>query len=423
MIRTPRYRIEVFIKDKETFSIPMIQSDLGLDYGEIREIISDLVDEEKVEFLEGIVYKSVESKEEKDDDSSSDNNLFSWDDLFSDDDDDDDNNSNNNTDTSSKNTPFWLDSLMSDDDDEENKKTEDEDDDSSSVFSDFLKAMRSINSINANDIFNSIVSKLETADVDKLMESNGGPLPDLNDGEMPLSFFTSNQKEYDSDKNTFRPKIDIFIPESNNPLVIHVAESVNDESDYYFHDNGTITDYIRSLAEGLNKSTVNSWQKLIEKWLEKHGLNGRYEDGHYKYYVPGMMTHESFHRALSCFVADVMKIVDIIDMIIRYYKDKCYISPISNSDLAERLLQSDISFESITEFFNEIISIDPMIDANTINHMFLRCAIAAIRQNHPKKNKIMDLSREGRKNSGALAAIYLIIRDVTNALNSGEGEE
>jgi hypothetical protein len=393
----------------------MIQSELGLDYGEIREIISDLIDEEKVAFLGGILYKWT-SIEEKNNDSSSDNNTFSWDNLFNDDDDDDDTSSESDSDS-------WLDNLLIDDDDEENKKTEDEDDDSSSVFSDFLKTLRSFNSINADDILQNIVDDLEIDDVDKLTESNGGPLPDLNDGEMPLSFFTSNQKEYDSDKNTFRPKIDIFIPENNNPLVIHVAKSVNDESDYYFHDNGTLTDYIRSLAEGLNKSTVNSWQKLIEKWLEKHGLNGRYEDGYYKYYVPGMMTHESFHQALSCFVADVMKIVDIIDMIIKYYKDKCYISPISNSDLAERLLQSDISFESITEFFDEIISIDPMIDANTINHMFLRCAIAAIRQDHPKKSKIMDLSREGRKNSGALAAIYLIIRDVTNALNSGEGEE
>jgi hypothetical protein len=393
----------------------MIQSELGLDYGEIREIISDLIDEEKVAFLGGILYKWI-SIEEKNNDSSSDNNTFSWDNLFNDDDDDDDTSSESDSDS-------WLDNLLIDDDDEENKKTEDEDDDSSSVFSDFLKTLRSFNSINADDILQNIVDDLEIDDVDKLTESNGGPLPDLNDGEMPLSFFTSNQKEYDSDKNTFRPKIDIFIPENNNPLVIHVAKSVNDESDYYFHDNGTLTDYIRSLAEGLNKSTVNSWQKLIEKWLAKHGLNGIYEDGHYKYYVPSMMTHESFHQALSCFVADVMKIVDIIDMIIKYYKDKCYISPISNSDLAERLLQSDISFESITEFFDEIISIDPMIDANTINHMFLRCAIAAIRQNHPKKNKVMDLSREGRKNSGALAAIYLIIRDVTNALNSGEGEE
>lgn len=411
----PIDRIKAFINDKESFSIPMIQSELGLDYGEIREIISDLIDEEKVEFLGGILYKWI-SIEEKINDSSSDNNTFSWDNLFNDDDDDDDTSSESDSDS-------WLDNLMIDDDDEENKKTEDEDDDSSSVFSDFLKTLRSFNSINVDDILQDIVFDLEIDDVDKLAESNGGPLPDLNDGEMPLSFFTSNQKEYDSDKNTFRPKIDIFIPESNNPLVIHVAESVNDESDYYFHDNGTLSDYIRSLAEGLNRSTVNSWQKLIETWLTKHGLNGRYEDGHYKYYVPSMMTHESFHRALSCFVADVMKIVDIIDMIIKYYKDKCYISPISNSDLAERLLQSDISFESITEFFDEIISIDPMIDANTINHMFLRCAIAAIRQNHPKKNKIMDLSREGRKNSGALAAIYLIIRDVTNALNSGEGEE
>lgn len=415
MTITPTYRIKAFISDKESFSIPMIQSELGLDYGEIREIISDLIDEEKVAFLGGILYKWI-SIEEKINDSSSDNNTFSWDNLFNDDDDDDDTSSESDSDS-------WLDNLLIDDDDEENKKTEDEDDDSSSVFSDFLKTLSSFNSIDVDDILQNIVDDLEIDDVDKLTESNGGPLPDLNDGEMPLSFFTSNQKEYDSDKNTFRPKIDIFIPESNTPLVIHVAKSVNDESDYYFHDDGTLTDYIRSLAEGLNKSTVNSWQKLIEKWLEKHGLNGRYEDGYYKYYVPGMMTYESFHQALSCFVADVMKIVDIIDMIIRYYKDKCYISPISNSDLAERLLQSDISFESITEFFDEIISIDPMIDANTINHMFLRCAIAAIRQNHPKKNKIMDLSREGRKNSGALAAIYLIIRDVTNALNSGEGEE
>ena len=68
MTITPTYRIKAFISDKESFSIPMIQSELGLDYGEIREIISDLIDEEKVAFLGGILYKWT-SIEEKNNDS------------------------------------------------------------------------------------------------------------------------------------------------------------------------------------------------------------------------------------------------------------------------------------------------------------------------------------------------------------------
>lgn len=46
-----------FIKPKECFSIPIIQNALSLDYGAIREAITELEDDEKVTFLEGIVYK------------------------------------------------------------------------------------------------------------------------------------------------------------------------------------------------------------------------------------------------------------------------------------------------------------------------------------------------------------------------------
>ena len=76
MTTTTKNTVIKHIKEKVEFSIPTLQSELGLEYGEIRDIISELEEEKKIEFLEGIVYKWVvpDEKESDDDDKDDDEN-------------------------------------------------------------------------------------------------------------------------------------------------------------------------------------------------------------------------------------------------------------------------------------------------------------------------------------------------------------
>ncbi len=397
MRNTARDNIEALIKGKESFSIPMIQIELGLDYGEVREVVGDLVEEEKVEFLEGIVYKWVESKEEKDDDD----------------------------DSSEDDHTSWLDAFLNDDDDDKNndKDKEKEKDDDPLDFDSFLKSIMSINSINAEDLLREDDTDWDIDDIGNLTKSKGGPLPEISDEVLPLFRLISDQRDYDPSEGIFRPMIDVSLPGASEPLDIHVAKTEEDESRRYFHDGGKLTEYIRSLAEGLESSTVNGWQKLIEKWIPQYDLHGIYEDGLFKYYVSDTVTYELFHRAIAYFITDIMKVVGLINTLIIRYRECRVTDGVDRFDLSEHLLKSNISFESIPEFIEKILELEPEANADTINHVFFGCAMSAIRQRHPKKREIMDLSKKGRDHHGAPTIIYLIMKDVKKILETQEGGE
>lgn len=420
MIRTPRYRIEAFIKKKGDFSIPMIQTELGLDYGEIREIISDLVDEEKVVLLGGILYKWILFEEENNDNGDDKKDTTpSWlDNFFKDDDDDDDDDADDDNDENDS-TDSWLDNLLKDDDDDEDDS--EQKDDSSLSFDDFLKAIMSTNTIDIGDPF-----KKDTdwnfGDINKLTKSNGGPLPEIDDKLIPLSHLMMKQRDYDRLDNTFLPVTCISLPDKSDPLKIHVSKADDGELDSYLHDNGQFIEYVRSLADGLEDDVANGWQKLIERLITGLDLNGRYEDGRFKYYVTEYMTYEAFNHSLAGFIIDIMEGVNLVNAIIKGYRETASNDDVDRYDLAEHILKTDISFESIPEFVDKVRELKPKANADTINRLFLVCAMSAIRERHPKKIQIMDLSKKGRANSGATPAIHLIMKDIKRILESKDGD-
>ena len=409
MTNDTKEKIIDYIKDKESFSIPEVQSALDMDYGTVREAFTELEIDKNIEFLEGIVYKFLGISKENDDRPSrpgerrrvisdwssffdnddkkdeKDESDTSWESLFSNSSDDD---KDEEKDDSKKSSIDW-DSIFSSD-----SKDDDDDDDDDDIFG-------------VDPAFSKFFASSPYND------RNGGPIPEPRDNKVDLSYFKLIQNKIEDKENTFTPSINVLMPRTDKKLEIHIEE--DDDGDSYFHDGDQIKEYIRSLAAGLDSDTVNKWCEIASGYIFVKPLYGVYVNGKYLLSVPKKALESKYHRKVHEFVSDIDMITRHINKVVhqrKKYEIESFDSELRSkyADLAEKVLESDIGFESVLEFIEKVVELEPNAHAGTITHLLLRCGIISIRKQNPNKQKIIDFCSKARKEHSAAINIYFMMK-------------
>lgn len=401
MSNTAKEKIIDFIKTKESFSIPTIQKEIGLDYGEIREVISDLEDEKKVEFLEGIVYKWVakEEKKEENEDSGKDSSFDNF--------------------LSKRLRRPWKRHDLDEDKDTEEK---DDSDPQENLFADlFNEDSPKKDPLNPRKFsWEDYDDDDEISVTEKLLESNGGPLPEFPDKAINLLHYVSRQRKSCVPEDSFLPKLDITIPGINKPLIVYVH---GEEDNSYFYDNGLVAEYIKSKAQHLDDGLIQDWHDIIDARISELGIQGAYVDEEFRYYVPDFAKYEVFEDSLSAFTTSVSKIIDYVKITLDNKRTRDTIDDfkhlkLKHDDIINGVLNSDIGFEDITEFIEKVIEIEPEANSETISHLFVRCSVRAISTDHPQKDKIINFCAKARREYSSSIIVYFILRKVRSIIES-----
>ncbi len=388
MSNNAKEKIIDYIKAKECFSIPMIQNDLSLDYGIVREVICELEGDEKVTFLEGIVYKWTAPKDENNNNEKEDDSKIAPESPFS---------------------RFFKNHLSRRQETDEIKDNKDEDGGDAVNFVDSVFRTR----------FESTGNFLQKK---RLLESNGGPFPEYPKNDLSLIQYISLQRDAEDAENAFLPRLDVHIPEINKRLVIHTGDSPGLS---FFHDNGLLAEYIKSKALGLDSAAISRWHDLVEDRIDEIGVCGSYSEGVFRYYVPDSADYKRYSESLSTFIDSISKSIEYVNMTIKKKGTKDLLEDFRNirskhDDIADKILASDISFDDLTEFIEKVIEIEPTATAETVSRIFTKCSIKASVCGAQKRAQIISFCNKARYEYRSAVTVYFLLKQVQGILDSDE---
>ena len=75
-----------------------------------------------------------------------------------------------------------------------------------------------------------------------------------------ITQFIAQQREYNLQDKSFSPRLNVTIPDINEKLMFHTFERF---SNWYIHDGGIASKYIRSKALDLEEDMARAWYDLI----------------------------------------------------------------------------------------------------------------------------------------------------------------
>ena len=420
MTDTTRYRIINFIKEKIEFSIPMIQNDLEIEYGEIRNVISDLEDEKKIEFLEGIVYKWVVNDEEEgddDNDDDGDDDLTPFERLFA------------------RRQEHRPPSFLFDNSDESDEDTSDSKDDDNNIFkslfddpSDLDNFVDSVfkNESEVTDFIDSISDETKS----KLLEPNGGPLPDLNEDTVSIHKFIApynfKRDDIDVEDNAFPHAVKMIIPDIDEPF--HIFRGGDDEN-HHFHDNGVVVKYIRHKAKDLDAITKYKWIELIKKCSRDICESGHFDGDIYKLPVPEIDDYKSFRSALATFTTEVLNIIYYVNATLERNSINSLFIDLHNNiasrheEIGEKIIESYDNIDTLTDYLDKIVEICPEANSKTAIRVAIKVPLVAIKLRHPKRREIARFFNDISCENETSVIVYFIMKKINDIVKPEESEE
>ena len=395
-----------YMKAHTIFTVPQIQDALRLDYGDVRNVITDMEDDKNVEFLEGIVYKWVGVIKENEDDS-----------------DDDVEDSDEDTSSEPRRRPIdrrrftfpWLrsdsassedtnDEDQSEDKDEDADEDEDEDSDSKAkALSDFL----------------SFLDETMEGDIDEekanpLYETLGGPIPHLPRGYISFQEYMARKNNHNLLADICMPQLSIRLPGAKENLTIHF---VNDGDNCYIHDNEALTNYIKSKAEFLPPDTVAGWYKLIVEHIP-HTKSCFDEEGRFRLKIDASDRLLCHHDAFMNLIGDIERVVEFTESVLRKKWRKDFLE-FSRSEarkntlsMAESILAGDIDFTKPLWFIPKVLELDPTANSECINNVLSKMVVAASRTNHKYKDNVISTYKRMRAAGGRITTVHFIMKQV-----------
>ena len=371
--------IAEFIEDKDSFSIPYLQSELNFTYGEIREAITELEKEKKVEFLGGIVYKWAPPQTDFDED------------------DDDEMSLEEVRKSIAKEIAMTrkrvirkmrgLDSRFPFDDD-------DDDDDDAFLFDD---------------------TALDS-DSNLLLVSNGGPIPNVATENVSITQFIAQQREYNLQDKSFSPRLNVTIPDINEKLMFHAFERF---SNWYIHDGGIASKYIRSKALGLEEDMAKAWYDLIVENVPRAMVSCKFGEDRLILSVDDYAPLTYFEERVSHLSTTIGQLIAFTDYIIKRQNRidtlKSFHVPFEEYDrIATALLDSGVEFENLTEVVEKILEIYPEATSEIVNKVLMRCAAVALRREDENAEKIIEFYGKVKNNYTYSLTVYFIMKQVEN---------
>ena len=440
MTTTTKDTVIQHIKEKVEFSIPTLQSELGLEYGEIRDIISELEEEKKIEFLEGIVYKWAvpDEKESEDDDK-----------------DDDENDDSDDSLKALFDRPFYKHprhrppSFLFDDSDEisddESSSSEESDDSSDSdedtsfnlMFKDSndLSSFLEFLSKKAGEL-DSFIEGIGGEKKHLLLETKGGPLPNLDDDEISIYKFIEpynyKRENIDLENNEFHGAVDMTIPDIDEPFHIFTEEKEEEDEEeekLYFHDNGVVVKYIKHKAKDLNTTIKYEWLELIQKYSREICPSGSFVGDKYTLPIKKYDSYKNYNAALATFTTEVFNIISYVNTMLERNSTQSLFADLHNNstnlheEVAEKVISHFGSFTGLTDYLDKLVEICPEANSRTASRVALKAPIVAFKNRHPRRREITRFfsGMNGEKDSSLI--IYFIIKKIKEIIKSDESGE
>ena len=425
---TTKEKVIDYIKEKVEFSAPMLQDALELEYGEVRKVISELEDEKKIEFLEGIVYKWIVTDEEE---SNNDNDGY-------DDDDNDDDKRTPFEKLFARRTPHRPPSFLFDDPDDSdnsNDDTSDSDDDDDGIFKSLFGDKSELDTffeciIKEDREITGFVDSITDEIKDKLLEPNGGPLPDLGEENMSIEKFAApyiyKRRDVDVEDNAFPHAVKMIVPNIDEPF--HIFMDGGDE-DHHFHDNGVVVKYIKSKAKDLDAINTYKWVELIKKCSREVCEIGSFDGDIYKLPVKKLDDFRNFNAALSAFTTEVLNIISYVNTILERNSSSSLFFPHTNNlvnqhdEIAAKIVELYDSTDTLTDYLDKIVEICPDANARTAIRVAFKCPLVALKLRHPQKRAISNFFHDVSCKDDTAIIVYFVIRKINDILKSEESEE
>ena len=360
--------------------IPFLQSELNFTYREIREAISELEKEKKVEFLGGIVYKWSPPQTDSDEDDDDDKMTL-----------DEARKSIEKKDAMARKHIIrkmrGLDSHFPFDDD-------DDDDDDAFLFDD---------------------TALDS-DSNLLLVSNGGPIPNVATENVGITQFIAQQREYNLQDKSFSPRLNVTIPDINEKLIFHTFERF---SNWYIHDGGIASKYIRSKALGLEEDMAGAWYDLIVENVPHAMMNCKFGEDKLILSIDDYAPLTYFEERVSHLSTTIGQLIAFTDYIIKRQNRidilKSFHVPFEEYDrIANGLLDSGVEFENLTEVVEKILEIYPEATSEIVNKVLMRCAAVALRREDENAEKIIEFYGKVKNNYTYSLTVYFIMKQVEN---------